>query len=341
MNTPSRQDLVTQRYITARPHPTEPLLIFNYSPRAAVDRLWNEHTLECRGLIIHAETNEVVARPYRKFFNLGEPLAEMPERYVVADKLDGSLGIAYRLPSTGEIAIATRGSFASEQAIHATAVWKMFYSQVQIPDGQTWLFEIIYPENRIVLNYGDLDDLILHGVIDTVTGADLPLPSSDQWPGKVVDTYEARPVEQLPVRPNAEGYVLVEDPLPLDRPAKRIKLKHEEYKRLHKLIDGLTPHRIWDCLAHGGDFKAMLDGVPDETFNEAEGIAESFRSRARQLEIDSSARWQQIKAEDPNRTLRKDFALRILDEPEELRSLLFLHLSNKPVIKTIWERIEP
>ena len=36
--------------------------------------------------------------------------------------------------------------------------------------GKTYLFEIIYPENRIVVDYGDYKGLVLIDVIDNETG---------------------------------------------------------------------------------------------------------------------------------------------------------------------------
>lgn len=349
----TRQDMIDQRYIVARRHKSEPLSIFNYTARAAVDRMWNEITLTCRGLVVH-DDGRVIARPYRKFFNLGQSQAEPPDRFVVADKLDGSLGISYREPSTGRIAIATRGSFESEQAIHATERWHALYPDVQIPEGQTWLFEIVYPTtkaNRHVLDYGDLDDLILHGVIDIATGADLPMPSPLEWPGPVVETWAPVPIDQLPVRENAEGYVLVEDPLPTDRPARRVKIKFADYERLHKLLDGITPKRIWACLKSSGDLKAVLEGAPGEQFQEALDIADSLRRQFREIEHDVIDRLGTIRAEFANRMgrepewtpTRKDFAIRFSDERDEIRPLLFLMLSDKGAefVAKCWDKVEP
>src|SRR4051812_16154524 len=90
-------------------------------------------TLACRsrGLIVDRDDN-IIARPFGKFFNHGERLAaeELKSLYAragkdgegkqrlppvhVYDKVDGSLGILY-WTSSGPM-IATRGSFQSEQA---------------------------------------------------------------------------------------------------------------------------------------------------------------------------------------------------------------------------------
>ena len=63
---------------------------------------WDEYTRAARGIIFNKRTGECVARPFPKFFNLGEmPESQLnkipkdPSNYEVYDKLDGSLGILY------------------------------------------------------------------------------------------------------------------------------------------------------------------------------------------------------------------------------------------------------
>src|SRR5690606_26325973 len=104
-------------------HATLPLSILNYTEKAQWDRVWNPVTLTCRGLILD-DDNEVVARPFGKFFNLADHEQDDPRLgwpCDVYEKLDGSLGIAYRYGD--HVGIATRGSFDSEQAQWATRFW--------------------------------------------------------------------------------------------------------------------------------------------------------------------------------------------------------------------------
>src|SRR5690606_552618 len=122
------------------------LLVFSYNVMAQYGENWNFFERVSRGLIINWKTYEIVARPFDKFFNWGEgertstaPLVSLTE------KLDGSLGILYRL--NGQYKIATRGSLESEQATWATAFINSHYSLENLPHEITLLFEIIYPEN--------------------------------------------------------------------------------------------------------------------------------------------------------------------------------------------------
>lgn len=332
------QELIAARYINARRHPTEPLTIYNYSASTQYEKKWNDVTMSCRGLIKH-DDGRVIARPYRKFFNVGEHEdVVVPDAFEVFDKVDGSLGITYREPSTGRIAIATRGSFESEQAIRATVLWRERYDHIDVPEGQTWLFEIVGPWNRIVIKY-DNTDLILHGCVDIATGADLPLPT---WPGRTARAFPALSPETLKAeaRENAEGYILREHPTPTDRPAIRVKVKFAEYERLHKLIGGVTPHAIWSVLSKGESLMPALDGLPDEFYKDATACADRLRSTVAAECEQAREKFSEVLTATPDGD-RKARALRIQEEPEHNRAALYALLSGRGPEPIAWKHCEP
>ncbi len=231
-----------------------PLRVLNYTPRATYSRSWNRATQVCRGLIVD-DGDRVVARPFPKFFGPSEPDAPpVPEGVpmVVHDKLDGSLGIAYHHPAGG-VRLATRGSLSSEQAEEATGIWQDRYSHVRFGEDVTPLFEIIYPDNRVVVDYGSMRDLVLLAVIDIRTGADLPLGCLD-WPGPVAATHEVGSFAELAdhVATSAEsareGYVVRFD-TGSGRPHVRFKFKFPEYVVAHRIVTGLTSLRVWEVAA--------------------------------------------------------------------------------------------
>ena len=108
----------------------------------------------------------------------------------VTDKADGSLGIIYASPDGSGYAIATRGSFASDQARHATELLRTRYGAFVPPAGKTVLVEIIYPANRIVVDYAGLDDLVLLGAVDIATGRTSGPEAVPTWPGPVVARFD-------------------------------------------------------------------------------------------------------------------------------------------------------
>lgn len=252
--------------VRERRHPRLPLTILNYTEQAAYARHWNEITEQSRGLIADSRNGRLVARPFRKFWNHNEPesagaiAAGGP--VTVTSKEDGSLGVLYPVPSaswllgdvfgrtTGEFRVATRGSFASEQALHATEVWRNRYAgRWSPPRGYTALFEIVYPANQIVLDYHGTDDLILLGFVHNRTGrshsADSPLGT--RWPGPRATvlpygSFHAALADEP--QEGVEGYVV--HFLDSDR---RVKIKGPWYLQMHRLVTGLSARVLWEHLA--------------------------------------------------------------------------------------------
>ena len=230
------------------------LRILNYTPKATYSRAWNEATSACRGLILD-DTDRVVARPFPKFFGPSEPDAPaIPkgQKMEVTAKMDGSLGIAYTHPE-GEVRLATRGSLVSEQALEATRIWHEKYRHVVIPEGVTPLFEIIYPDNRIVVDYGEMRDLVLIALIGTETGADVD-PCALDWPGPRAESLTFTDFGALLDHISSdsgldcEGYVarFAADEA---RPHIRFKLKFPSYVAAHRVVFGLTSTRVWEAAA--------------------------------------------------------------------------------------------
>jgi len=63
--------MIANGYIKKSKHLNAELYLYNYTQNTQFERLWNEVTLQCRGLILDPSYN-IIARPFPKFFNLGE-----------------------------------------------------------------------------------------------------------------------------------------------------------------------------------------------------------------------------------------------------------------------------
>ena len=164
---------LTLGLVSARTSDDGALTIYNYTDSAMyTPGAWdNPAVRQCRGVIVDT-SGRVIARPWAKFFNHGQTEAgvlDLAAPVEVTDKMDGSLGVLY-LDAAGGPSVATRGSFTSDQAAHATAVLRERYGMTRIDQTLTVLVEIIYPGNRIVCDYGDLDDLVLLGSVGIETG---------------------------------------------------------------------------------------------------------------------------------------------------------------------------
>lgn len=319
------------------------LTIYNYTETCAFDRCWDLITMSCRGLI--QDQSHTVARPFPKFFNLGEhesdsvpDLPPVTDFYYVQDKLDGSLIITTMYGE--DLIVATRGSFESDQAIHAREILHEVYPDWRPPKGWTVLFEILYPANRIVVDYGGTDDLVLLGAVNNLTGEDWPIENLHRlgWPGSTVPLIAVtlREIEAIVKDPengtNREGFVFV---WPRDGyPSFRLKMKFAQYVMLHKIVTGLSTTSIWEALSNG-QFVELLEVVPDEWHNvvrtTATDIIAGYNAIADQAEFDLAAvDWQ---------ASRKDQAevVKTFQYPH----LVFAMLDNKPVDAMIWKMVKP
>jgi RNA ligase len=332
-------------------HNSLPLAILNYSKRCQYEPgLWTALTLQCRGLIYDTESLKIVARPFRKFFNYGEPHAprfNMTDRCAVQDKLDGLLGILY---PTGpeQFAVATRGSFHSPQAEHATELWRTRYAhRVTLSPDYTLLFEIIAPQFRIVVNYGAMNDLVLLGAVNRWTGRSITAEHTHlrAWPGPRAEWMMYTTFGEalaLPPRTNREGVVV--HFLESDE---RLKIKYDDYVRLHRVVTGLNQRTVWQHLAERRPLEELLDGLPDEFHGWATDVAVKLRQEVQELlrlvEQEYAAVLQAVHQTLPigtsSREFRKEFAARVQTHP--LRSYLFARLSHHSVEPMAWKAVMP
>jgi RNA ligase len=323
--------------VRAQTHPALPLTIFNYSEKCAYEGGWSPTTLACRGLIAHGITGEIIARPYRKFFNYGQPYAPaipLDTPVEVTDKADGSLGIIY--PTPDGYAVATRGSFTSDQAVRATAILRQRYADWVPPVDHTILVEIVYPENRIVIDYEGMEDLILLGAVHTPTGRTLP-PAHVGWPGPVVETFPYATFEAAlgaPARPNREGLVVH-----IPATGERVKLKYEEYLRLHKIVTGLTSRTIWEALVAGQSVASICEPLPDEFHAWAQEVAAGLQAEVDGILQRAETAFQAIVGGLGERYSRKDFAL--VAAKHDLRGYLFARLDGRDLRPAAWLNVKP
>ena len=173
------------------------LLGFKYTTNTVYSEDWDNVSLHARGIVFDYATGEVLARPFDKFFNLGEminvetgelkPIAGYVKQHLgfdnlsgdykhqkfrVMDKLDGSLGIAFWTGT--DWYVKTAGSFESDQAKWANEWFDMIIDPSVLDKSKTYLFEIIYDEDKHPIEY-DFEGLVLLGIVDTKTGIEEPL----------------------------------------------------------------------------------------------------------------------------------------------------------------------
>lgn len=243
---PLRFDITTlnqykeNKALLCRKHPDLPLYIWNYSDLVQYGKLpWDEITIHCRGLVTD-ETGNIVARSFKKFFNW-DPLKQYDDNFEVQTKLDGSLGILFFDHRSSQWIMASRGSFDSEQAVRAQRILDAKHPNFRtvLDPNRSYVFEIVYPENRIVVNYGELEAIIYLASFCNQTGLECCDRDEMGHNGfqvvSNVDNEAPITINQLKAADcnNEEGYVVKFSN------GGRVKVKFCNYVEQHKLLTGL------------------------------------------------------------------------------------------------------
>lgn len=248
-------------------------VLWNYTDQATFTRCWNETTVNARGTIYNIQTGEVVARTFPKFWNHEELSPEKQAEVLAArnftcfEKCDGSLGVvAYY---DGKWRVSTRGSFTSDQAVKAEQMLAN-YDLSRLLKNVTYLVEIIYPENKIIVNYGPEEKLVLLAAFDTKTGIEYAISGTDVFP--TPKTYSFESVDQIiesqvSLPWTDEGFVL--------RLAngERVKFKSKEYMKIAKIKANMSPLTFWEKMKEGDEpFSKWMQSLPEELRADADKI---------------------------------------------------------------------
>jgi hypothetical protein len=234
--------------------------------------IWNTgfHDLAkcCRGRVIDMNTMNTISHPFDKFFNINET-PETDEnivkdyinkaKYIYStDKKDGST-ISVSLYKNKPL-ITTNGSFDNDQIKWALEIFNNQYPSFlpNLQSGYTYIFEIIHPENKIVVNYGNEKALYLLAIRDLKTKELLPLDTIHQIADKHHIPYpEVYDFTNLDIMiklakelkgVNREGWVFRVGTADGE---KMFKLKLEEYFAMHKGFGKITPTWVYKNLING------------------------------------------------------------------------------------------
>lgn len=177
-----------------------------------------------------------------------------------------SLGICYWHEDESRWRVNTRGSFESDQAVWASK-WLSAHPEVtkNFFRGSTYLFEVIYPENKIVVAY-DFSGLVLLGAYheDGWEYERYELEEVvDDTKLELVEVHDFNSVEEMleqakSLPAHKEGWVLS---YPCGY---RVKVKGDEYCRVHKLISRCTPIAAWESYKALDDFEVLKKDLPEE-----------------------------------------------------------------------------
>lgn len=316
--------------------------VWCYTQSTVYDRLWDDVTLACRGLVTR-DDGELVSRPFRKFFNVGEPGAETEAyRFYAYDKMDGTLIVVGN--DDGNAVVSTKGSFDTWHSGVAEELLSGFVP----PEGVTILFELIHPQNRVVLDYQGYTGLYLLGGIDNTNGADIgtseEVADFAGWHGDVVvrRTFDLqRMIESAKDPANGEGregFVVV---WPVEgQPWKRVKLKFAHYIQLHGIYTGLTNRKVWEALQDDTweTWNALLEIAPDELHKAITACAASLGDEANLLVANVDTL---VTAVSSMKTRKEQADYILANSARPVTGLAFAALDGKDVGKLALTQVRP
>ena len=245
---------------------------------------------ECRGLILDANTFEVVSFPFVKFFNYGEPLAVDIDwaSAQVTQKLDGSIIKVVNLD--GNFLISTNGMIDAFKCSLPENFGRPFDNFGQLfmeglkwyglrkedfrklfKPGITYMFELTSPWNQVVVNWSVTKAWFI-GVRDNRTFKEIFFGDSEL--AHVFDTPKVYPITSVDecvaaakaLPDDEEGYVVV------DKDFNRIKIKSPRYIQLHymagnqiwspsRVMDIIRDNEVSEYVAYFPKFKVAFDAI--------------------------------------------------------------------------------
>lgn len=276
---------------------------------------------DCRALVLRHGTWDVVARSFRRFYNLGERPDENIDwdNSVAQDKLDGSLMLMFH---DGRWRVNTRGSFAEQPMATGgprwcDVFWNTFRAQGMSEDdfnpNYAYSFELCSPWNQVVVHH-DKPSIHLLAAFDrgsgempidllSKTGADLPK-------GYLFDSADAARlfVESRPG--NAHEGVVVKEMAT----GKRVKVKSTHYLHYHRLKNNGAGFSVANLVP------LVLAGEADEVaavFPEARGRIDTIRRRV----AEEVSRAKGVYERSRGLGSQKEFALSILGKTPHTAAL--------------------
>lgn len=338
-------DYVARDLLYVQHHPHRPLSVYNYSQKVQFENLWDDVTLACRGKIFDSSGLEVT-RPLRKFFNIEEKRYKSTDHWEVLEKIDGSFISLHKYQ--GQLIVASRGSFTSDHVGWAKQVLADIEKETgyivlnNLRDGWTYCLELIWPENRIVVDYGDRKDLVLLAIIDE-KGIELPYRGTSHSSGYCLLDYSSlftivkrfdgikdfTKIQELNTH-NAEGFVV------RFSNGDRVKIKFADYVRMHHLCTELSTIRVYEALK-AGTLNKWIENIPDEFYNRIKGYADELQTKYDKIEQDAKSIYNAIE----HIANRKKFAEQVISTEKKFHSILFSMRDNADYSKTIFKLIEP
>lgn len=323
------QDYRKRNLLRCQQHPTRDLFVWNYMDSVQAKGAWDEITKQARGLITDSK-GAVKARSFKKFHNIEQNLHTPSAEFTVYEKLDGSLIILFW--DEDEWIVASRGSFESTQSAYASKLIETKYDISGLDKSLAYSFEVIYPENRIVVDYKDRKELVFLAafakdgtevdVSESIASTRIPVVKQYAF-----DDYKT--IKSLNWE-NSEGFVV------RFSNGERVKIKFEDYLDLHGKLTHLNALTLWKSFSSGASLESVLEDIPDEYYDWVQkkwmGFTQDYKARKTAVDAEYAALCDAAGGD------RKQFAIRASRSPN--KGMLFAMFDKRsmdtdPILQAI------
>ena len=246
---------------------SEDLLLLKYN-KCIYNTGWFNFALKSRGVVLDKNTLEIVGYPFDKFFNINERPEYREEEVLnhlknatmvsLTDKKDGTLISVFNY--NNKTYLTTNGSLENEYIDWA---WELFNEKYKnfinnVPNNYTFIFEMIIPESKVVIDYGDMRKLFLIGIrnmkdyrflsyeemISFAKNNNLDITEEDDFSDVKTLIKKANSLREA----NKEGWVLK-----ITEPSEDyfVKIKLAEYFELHRMVSRISFKRVYNLYTTG------------------------------------------------------------------------------------------
>lgn len=321
-------------------HPKYSLWIYNYSRTCQYSNAWDEVTMMARGLILDDDGN-VIAKGLNKFFNLNQlpsvGLTAPNETFDVYDKMDGSYICVYFFDNNWNV--ASKGSFTSDFAVRANELLNEYPINL-LDKNLTYCFELLWTKWPIVI-VPKFDELIMLCAFDTNTGNEEDI-QTDYYKNnfKVVHKYDGitdyTTLTETIDGTNKEGFVV------RFKSGFRVKIKYQDYLRLHSIVTNVSNIDIWVALKNGDDMEVFFEHVPDEFDAWVRKEIEDLKIKYDEIWEKSVLLYNHLYHKfDGDFSDKKSVAEDIKQFNHDFVGILFNMVGEKSIDEIIWSQIRP
>ena len=327
---------VKNGYVTVHENPDKKIFNYAYSRLTEQENHWNEITLRTRGLILDSNGRIIFNCP-RKFFNFqqnnfaNDTYKRLKDDFKIYEKLDGSAIWVVNDSEYGFV-VSSKSSFTSEHSAWAKEIIEQKFKEKDsiFKEGICYCFELIHPENRIVVDYGEEKTLKLWG-LKTQSGETIELEdnivdtSYFETPKLLGTNNDKTAIDNYINQKNVEGVVLKGEG------DDRIKIKSQTYLELHRIKTECTPNRILELLMSG---KRVSDyDFPDEFLKEVQSYEDIYLKKYQQI-------YNQIESAEKILHNKTDKEIGLAEIDGFLKSGIFNLRRNKDVSNLIWRKVK-